>query len=101
MKCTGRLPRSVVPNGKDLQDFRSYDLDLRYDGRMTVERCTKTPGVACGRKLGHRGCCTARPSAKTLDWDRGQEWHIAAAVDLLILDLPTPRWADLLDEDAA
>jgi hypothetical protein len=74
---------------------------------MTVGRCTRTPGVACVRMPGHQGCCTVAPSAATLDWDRNRETiaerHIAAAVDLLVLDFPTPGWADLLDgeEDAA
>jgi hypothetical protein len=74
---------------------------------MTGGRCTRTPGVACVRMPGHQGCCTVAPSAATLDWDRNRETiaerHIAAAVDLLALDFPTPDFADLLDdeEDAA
>jgi hypothetical protein len=60
-------------------------------------------GGYCVRALGHAGCHTAAPSARTLDWDRdGREAsarrHIEAAVTLFALDFPTPPWADLLDD---
>jgi hypothetical protein len=64
-------------------------------------RCTRTPGVACVRKPGHKGVCTAAPSAATLDWD--EHYHeqrarlIEAATIIDYLDWPAPPWADLLD----
>ena len=68
-----------------------------------IERCTRTAGVDCVRKPGHKGACTAAPSAATLDWDEHrtevEERHIAAAVALLELDFETPEWADLLDDE--
>lgn len=63
-------------------------------------RCTRTPGVACVRRAGHAGVCTACPSAATLYWDmeaRTIEQHIDVAVTLLALDWPAPSWADLND----
>jgi hypothetical protein len=67
---------------------------------MTMARCTRTPGVACVRRPGHAGVCTACPSSATLDWDteaRTIEQQIDVAVTLLALDFPTPPWADLND----
>jgi hypothetical protein len=67
---------------------------------MTTVRCDKM--ASCVRVLGHAGCCTACPSAATLDWDVNREaiaqHHIDAAVSLLALDFPSPPWADLRDE---
>ena len=66
-----------------------------------MNTCQKTPGVACVRKPGHMGVCTACPTSATLDWDlhrtEQEEKHIRAAVILLELDWPSPPWADLLD----
>jgi hypothetical protein len=67
---------------------------------MSTVRCTRTPGVACVRRAGHAGACTACPSAATLDWDteaRTIEQRINVAVTLLALDFPAPSWADLND----
>ena len=65
---------------------------------MSTERCSITN---CVRVLGHAGAHTAAPSARTLDWDLGraplQEMQTDAAVSLLMLDFPTPPWADLND----
>jgi len=53
------------------------------------------------RKPGHKGVCTAAPSAATLDWD--EHYHeqrarlIEAATIIDYLDWPAPPWADLLD----
>lgn len=70
---------------------------------MVLIPCTKTPGVACARQAGHQGCCTAAPSAATLDWDHDKapiaQRHIDAAVTLFALDWPAPPWADLRDEE--
>ncbi len=67
---------------------------------MATVRCTKTPN--CVRIPNHGGVCTACPSAATLDWDHDrevmQEEHVADAAMLLMLDFPTPYWADLNDE---
>lgn len=69
---------------------------------VTTVRCTRTPGVACVRQAGHSGCCTACPSAATLDWDHDkaavEQRHIDAAVTLMALDFETPWYADLNDE---
>jgi hypothetical protein len=67
---------------------------------MATVRCDKMP--ACVRVLGHKGACTAAPSAATLDWDREKspvaEHHVDAWVTLWALDFETPGWADLLDD---
>jgi hypothetical protein len=51
--------------------------------------------------LGHAGAHTAWPGGATLDWDNNraavQTEEIETAVSLLLLDLPTPSWADLND----
>jgi hypothetical protein len=66
---------------------------------VTTVRCDRMPN--CVRVLGHAGCCTACPSAATLDWDHDKspiaQKHIDAAVALWALDFPTPPWADLND----
>jgi len=67
---------------------------------MKHETCDRTEN--CMRRKGHKGLCTANPSSATLDWDdknaEPTEDEIHAATTLLALDLPTPEWADLLDE---
>jgi len=67
---------------------------------MSTVRCDKMPN--CVRALGHAGCCTACPSAATLDWDMDKspvaQKHIDRAVTLMALDFETPWYADLNDE---
>ncbi len=66
---------------------------------MSTERCTVKN---CVRMLGHAGAHTACPSSATLDWDHDRKVmrteHVEAAVTLLLLDFPTPHWADLNDD---
>jgi hypothetical protein len=65
---------------------------------MSTERCHVRN---CVRVLGHAGCHTACPSSATLDWDQSRvpvtTEQIEGAASLLMLDFPTPSWADLND----
>lgn len=54
---------------------------------------------SCVRRAGHKGACTACPSAATLDWDNHKAQAEVDVETLAALDFETPRWADLLDDD--
>lgn len=57
-------------------------------------------GGFCTRVRGHTGAHTRSPFPGTAEWDRVRgEGAVDAAVTLLLLDFPTPPWADLIDED--
>lgn len=57
--------------------------------------------ASCVRRAGHAGACTACPSSATLDWDLYRSSLERNAEMLRELDFPTPRWADLLDDEEA
>lgn len=57
-------------------------------------------GGYCIRICGHKGVHTADPSGVTLDFDehhRNLAKEAEDAATLLMLDMPTPHWADLND----
>lgn len=70
---------------------------------MNRPPCTKMS--SCVRRHGHKGACTAAPSAATLDWDDHKDAitvrreHEAKVLEYL--DFPSPYWADLNDEEDA
>jgi len=66
-----------------------------------MKKCDRV--AKCARPKGHKGCCTAFPADTTLKWDQlnrtMSDEDIQAAVTLVLLDFPSPPWADLLDGD--
>jgi len=68
---------------------------------VTELLCEETPqgvrmcgyGGYCARRANHAGAHTASPPRATVRWDR----RVEDAVALLLLDWPSPPWADLLD----
>ena len=53
-------------------------------------------GGFCTRARGHCGAHTRSPFPATAAWDRDRD--VDRTLTLILLDFPTPPWADLLDD---